>query len=193
MWKHKAVIFAGGRSSRMGKDKALLPFGGYGTLAEYQYKRMLKLFGEVYISAKNNKFDFDATIIADIYTHSSPLVALVSSLRYTEASEIFVLSVDMPFVDERLIARLYREYERGSDIEVVVAKSSQGIEPLCGIYSSNITDRALHAIQKGNHKLKDLLAICDTHEVSCDRDEMFVNLNTPNEYDRYTKEPTWNK
>jgi len=35
-----AIIFAGGKSSRMGRDKALLPFGGYDTLTEYQYRRL---------------------------------------------------------------------------------------------------------------------------------------------------------
>ena len=53
-----AVIFAGGKSSRMGEDKSLLPFGTYTTLAEYQHAKLSKLFYKVYLSAKKNKFIF---------------------------------------------------------------------------------------------------------------------------------------
>ena len=48
------VIVAGGKSSRMGRDKALLPFGGYSSLAQFQYQKFLPIFEKVYISCKNN-------------------------------------------------------------------------------------------------------------------------------------------
>ena len=58
------VIFAGGKSSRMGQDKALMPFGKYNSLAQYQCERLSKIFKNIYISSKTNKFDFD--IIAQL-------------------------------------------------------------------------------------------------------------------------------
>jgi len=58
-----AIIFAGGKSSRMGRDKALLPFGGYDTLTEYQYRRLSKIFNRVYISTKNDKFNFNGQFL----------------------------------------------------------------------------------------------------------------------------------
>jgi len=68
-----AVIFAGGKSSRMGKDKASLPFGSYDTLAEYQYQRLKKIFSDIYIGSKTDKFDFNAPLILDRYSVSSPM------------------------------------------------------------------------------------------------------------------------
>jgi len=65
-----AIIFAGGKSSRMGRDKALLPFGEYSTLCEYQYQRLAKIFETVHISTKEAKFDFDAPLIYDLYPQS---------------------------------------------------------------------------------------------------------------------------
>ena len=73
-----AIIFAGGRSPRMGKDKALLPFGKQTTLTAYQYKKLKKVFRHVSISAKENKFNFDCQVIPDIYEECSPLVGLLS-------------------------------------------------------------------------------------------------------------------
>jgi len=68
-----AIIFAGGKSSRMGRDKALLPFGGYQSLAQYQYNKLKTIFKDVYISTKKNKFDFEANLIYDTYQINSPL------------------------------------------------------------------------------------------------------------------------
>ncbi len=61
--KLSAIILAGGKSGRMKKDKSLLPFNEYNTLAEFQYRRLSKIFSKVYISTKNNKFDFEAIYI----------------------------------------------------------------------------------------------------------------------------------
>ncbi len=182
-----AVIFAGGRSSRMGQDKALLPFGGYDTLSEYQYEHLKKYFGHVYISAKGDKFPFEAGIIEDMYNDSSPMVALASSLESVGANEIFILSVDMPLVDKKLISKLYEKYEADENIEIVISASSNGLEPLCGIYSKKVMDRTKSLIAQGKHRMTDLLDICSTDTIKCDRDEVFANLNTPDDYRKYHK------
>ena len=50
------VILAGGKSSRMGQDKTLLPFGGFVTLTHYQVAKFSKVFDEVFVSSKFEKF-----------------------------------------------------------------------------------------------------------------------------------------
>ena len=102
-----AIIFAGGKSSRMGEDKALLPFGNHKTLTAYQYEKLKKVFHTVSISAKENKFDFNCPIITDIYEESSPLVGILSIFEtMKEIDEVFILSVDAPFVDDAIIAKI---------------------------------------------------------------------------------------
>ena len=150
-----AIIFAGGKSARMGQDKALLPFGEYSTLTEYQYKRLSKIFKRVYISAKSNKFCFDVDIIEDSYKESSPLVALISVFEELEIDEVFVLSVDSPFIGLDTIAKLYSNSLDSKDI--VVAKSPYGVEPLCAIYKKSIMLKAKELLANTNHRLKDLL------------------------------------
>jgi molybdopterin-guanine dinucleotide biosynthesis protein A len=180
-----AVIFAGGRSSRMGQDKALLPFRGYDTLAEYQYRRLGKWFEHVYISAKDDKFPFEANVLRDKYTASSPMVALASSLEDVDEDEIFVISVDMPFVDEKIISKLFEQFYAHSDSEIVIASSTNGTEPLCGIYNKSVLDKTKALVLSDKHKLKDLLDVCRTYTMACDRDEVFANLNTIDEYNSY--------
>jgi len=176
------VIFAGGKSSRMGEDKALLPFGGFDSLAEYQYNRLSKLFDRVYISAKSNKFNFDVTVITDCYNDSSPLVGLVSVFETIDIDEIFVLSVDAPFVDKSIIDRLYQQSIPSKD--VIIASSLNGLEPLCGIYKRSILPKAKEFLDNSNYRLQALLKELDTQEVIFTQKDAFANLNYPNEYQK---------
>ncbi len=176
-----AVLLAGGKSSRMGQDKALLPFGGYDTLAEYQYRRLSKIFDRVYIATKVAKFDFDVPLILDRYPEASPLVALISTFETFSYEHIFFLSVDAPFVSTEVIDRLYETMEAlGGD--VVVASSKEGLEPLCAIYRSSILKEAKTLLLAGEHRLKTLLSRLDVREVCFEDVSLFVNLNYPNEY-----------
>ena len=177
-----AILFAGGRSSRMGRDKALLPFGGCSSLSEYQYLRLSKLFDKVYISAKSNKFNFDVEVIEDCYNDSSPLVGIVSIFERLDIDEVFVLSVDAPFVDENTINRLYNESDLSKDI--IVALSPHGLEPLCAIYRRGLLSKAKSLIEQNNHRLQTLLDSVNTQIVEFDREDIFMNLNYPQDYNK---------
>lgn len=178
-----AIIFAGGKSSRMGQDKALLPFSSYSTLAEYQYQRLSKLFDRVYISAKSNKFDFEVDIIEDCYDESSPLVGIVSVFETLDIDEAFILSVDAPFVDSDTIDILYREALL-SKSSVIVASSPNGLEPLCAIYKRTILFKAKEFIEQDNHRLQTLLSSVDTQSINFNREDIFTNLNYLDDYNR---------
>jgi len=178
-----AVIFAGGKSSRMGKDKALLPFGKFSTLAEYQYRRLLNFFDNVYISAKSNKFDFDVLVIEDRYEVSSPLVAMVSIFEsLVDIDEIFILSVDAPFVSIKSIEELYSR-AKISTSDIIVARSPHGVEPLCAIYRRAMLPLAQRLLSEENHRLKALLDRADTSMVEFEDGMLFTNLNHPKEYE----------
>ena len=174
------VIMAGGRSSRMERDKALLPFDDKNSLAEYQYERFKPLFSKVYISAKNNKFDFPVEIIEDCYPDSSPLVALVSIFEQLDVNEVMILSVDSPFVDIEVFRQLK---DRGEiDSMAVVAESPRGVEPLCAIYQRSILPVAKTMIQENRHRLQRLLESVKTQKVFIDDSHKFMNLNYFFEY-----------
>ncbi len=177
---------AGGKSSRMKRDKALLPFGQYESLAEYQYQRLLPYFDKIYISAKNNKFNFSVDIIEDCYASSSPLVALVSVFEtLEEVEEVFVLSVDAPFVTFKTIEKLYAETKNES--AVVIAESPHGVEPLCGIYKRTILDKAKKFLEEDNHRLQALLQAVNAQSIRIEDEKEFMNLNHPFEYEEAKK------
>ena len=179
------IIFAGGKSSRMGEDKALLPFGGYPTLTQFQYIKLRKNFQNIYISAKTDKFDFECRVIEDTQEGYSPLIALVSIFETLEVDEVFVLSVDVPFVNKEVVEKIFKSRDESKNI--VVAKSPSGIQPLCGCYKKSILPLAYAQLAKGKHKLLELLDLANTQLVAFEEDEPFTNLNHPQEYQEALK------
>jgi molybdopterin-guanine dinucleotide biosynthesis protein A len=180
-----AVIFAGGKSSRMGEDKALLPFAQFNTLSEFQYSRLSKLFKSVSISAKEHKFDFDCLVIEDMYQEHSPLVGIISIFETLQVEEVFILSVDAPFVENDTIEKILSYNKKGLD--VIVAQSPSGVQPLCGLYKKSILPLARQQLKNNNHKLGDLLRLAHTCYVKFDEDLPFTNLNHPQEYQEALK------
>lgn len=182
MYEIPAAIFAGGKSSRMGQDKALLPFGDYTTLSEFQYQKLKPLFSEVYLCAKKNKFSFNCEVIEDKYTESSPLVGIVSLFETLDTNAIFILSVDAPLVDSHIINTLYSAYKKSPDASAIIAKSPNGLEPLCGIYTRKILSLAQKYLEQNNHRLTALLKESSIEVVTFDSVLPFTNLNTIEEY-----------
>ncbi len=177
------VIFAGGKSSRMGQDKSLLPFGNCDSLAEYQYKRLSKLFDNVYISAKENKFDFDTNVIEDASTETvfAPTAGFEAMFSQLQDERIFVLSVDTPFVDKKEIRRLLDNDNQ--TLDAVIAKTASGSHPMCGIYHRSLLPAFKTMLEEDNHRLGQLLKISKTEFVMFENEEAFANLNHPHEYE----------
>ncbi len=181
------VIVAGGKSSRMGSDKALLPFGAFKTLAEYQLARLQPFFERLHVSTKTrDKFDFDASFIEDntTYTEHSPLVALLSILEYVN-KPVCILSVDTPFVTPEIFHALASNLKETTDAVIAVSPSSS--HPLCAIYAPSMIAKIKHALQHHNHKMHHLLEQSKTHYVHFKEDAPFLNLNHPEDY-TYAKE-----
>ncbi|WP_345992831.1 molybdenum cofactor guanylyltransferase MobA [Sulfurimonas sp. HSL-1716] len=182
------VIFAGGKSSRMGEDKALLPFGGYPTLIQFQYERLKKIFTNLYISCKSSdKFDFlkeneKANLIEDIKTDGiyAPTTGFVALFDALHTQQVFILSVDAPFVGKTEIEEILKHKDEGFD--AVIAKTPQGIHPMCGLYSKNLHADFKAMLTNNEHKLGKLLKDSHTLYVDFKDEETFLNLNNKNEY-----------
>jgi molybdopterin-guanine dinucleotide biosynthesis protein A len=183
MFDIPCVIFAGGKSSRMGEDKALLPFAGFDTLTQYQLSRLNKIFKNVYISCKDKaKFDFEANFIEDLQTDSifAPTAGFVTIFKELKDESFFVLSVDAPFVSMKEIEKIISQDFVHAD--ATIAKSACGIEPMCGIYHRSLEGQFTNMLKDNNHKLGFLLKSSNTTFVDFENDEAFLNLNSPDDY-----------
>ncbi len=178
------IIFAGGRSSRMGEDKALLPFSTEKTLTQFQLLKLQKIFKNVYISCKDkNKFDFEASFIEDIKTDNifAPTTGFVSIFKELEDEKFFVISVDTPFVDKEEIVTLLDN--DSSDYDATIAKTVSGIQPMFGIYHRSLEENFKLMLDTDNHRLGFLLKNSNTNFILFEDDRAFKNLNHKYEYE----------
>lgn len=150
------VILSGGKSSRMGEDKSLLPFSSSNSLIEFQYKRLKPYFKDIFISSKIDKFDFldDKTklildINQDIY---SPILALQTILE--KFDKVFIITVDTPFVKLETIEKLINS---SNNFEITIAQTLEKTHNLCGVFSKNINTIISFMIKDDIHKINYLV------------------------------------
>ncbi len=178
------VIFAGGKSSRMGENKALLPFGGYDSLLQYQYSRMRTIFDRVSISLKEGMIpDFPCTVIEDRVKENifAPTAGFVALFDVLQEERIFVLSVDTPFVSKTELMALLSRDRREHD--ATVARTLSGVHPMCGIYHRSLHQTFRRMLDEGDHRLRKMLQASQTCWVDFDQEAAFANLNYPHEYE----------
>ena len=183
MFDIPCVIFAGGKSSRMGEDKALLPFAGFETLTEYQYVRLSKIFSNVYISCKDKSlFSFEANFIEDDKEFGvfAPTLGFVTLFQTLHVKKLFALSVDTPFITQKEIQRII--FADNTYADAVIAKTEEGIQPLCGIYTKRLHKSFLKMLQNNNHKLGHLLKNTQTTYVYFPDTKPFLNMNYLKDY-----------
>lgn len=176
------VILSGGKSSRMGRDKSLLPFGGYSSMIEYQYKRLQPFFKNTYISSKINKFDFEANIIYDDYELYSPMIALKSILDYIkDEKQIFIITVDTPIVSLESIENLI---QNSYGYDATIAQSPTKTHNLCGVFTHKLQEQIIQMLASDIHKINYLLKKSNVNYVIFDKDDEFININEPYEYEK---------
>lgn len=188
MYDIPCVIFAGGRSSRMGEDKALLPFGGFDTLTQFQLHKLSKIFNRVYISCKTkDKFDFNANFIEDINTDNiyAPTAGFIAVFESLKCEKFFAISVDTPFVSRDEIEKIIDADT--NELDATIAKTASGVQPLCGIYHRTLQNKFIDMVKEDNHKLGFVLKSSKTTFVDFEDEKPFLNLNHPHEYQEALK------
>ena len=168
----------------MGEDKSLLPFKHFKTLIQYQHDKLSNIFSTVYISAKSNKFDFDASILYDESQEvHSPMQALYSILKNIEENKIFIITVDAPFVKKETIEQLI---QLAKNYEIVVAKDNYHTHNLCGVYSKKLLPIIKRLLEDDIHKINTLFNLSQNSHIEHFIDEkQFTNINTKDEYNKY--------
>lgn len=175
------IILCGGKSSRMGVDKALLPFDEYDTMVEYQYNKLSKIFKDIYLSSKTDKFNFSAPIIYDNNQNiSSPMIALESIFEKLNDKKVFIISVDVPFVHTSTISKLIIE---SNNTDITIAKDRKKTHYLCGVFNKEILINIKELIQNDIHKINYLVKNTFNHRILEFSDEnQFINLNSKQDY-----------
>ena len=176
------VILSGGKSSRMGEDKSLLPFSTSNTLIEYQYKRLKPYFKNIYISSKIDKFDFlekkEFLILDENKEIFSPILALDTIFKKFPNQKIFIITVDTPFVSIETISELISQ---SNEVDICIAQTEK-THNLCGVFSSNLNIFIKDMIKNDIHKIFYLIKNNNHKIINFDNHEQFININNKSEY-----------
>ena len=177
-------VLAGGKSSRMGANKAFLDFAGQ-TLLARALSTLTAVCGSVMIVGDPATFSSFGPVVADLFPGCGPLAGIHAALVNSSAELNLMLAVDMPFVDVELLNFLLAAAEN-ADTVVTVPRTSKGFHPLCGVYRRDFASVAELALKAGNYKIDATFAsvsvrIVEESELSVAgfSERNFFNLNTP--------------
>jgi molybdenum cofactor guanylyltransferase len=176
------AILAGGRSRRMGEDKATLLFDG-ATLTERVYERAKRIFRQVFLVSSQHKVlvGLDIPVVADCLPAKSPLVGIASALLHADTPYVFVLGCDMPYIREEGLLWVMNQAQ-GED--VVIPRTAKGLEPLHAVYSKACLAPALCLAERGRLRIADLLPYVKVKELKIDGSfngnglSVFTNINS---------------
>lgn len=184
---HAAIVLAGGRSSRMGSPKALLPFGG-APLIVHIVDRLRALFAEVVVVAAPGQAlpPVHAAIVHDDVSYQGPVAGIHYGLKAIGAEAAFVTSCDSAFLNADLVAHLV---SRIAAFDVVVPQWGGRLQPLHAVYRRSVAPLLEAQLARGELRpvqLFDRVRTCRVEEEEIRRFDpdgwSFFNMNTPEDY-----------
>jgi molybdopterin-guanine dinucleotide biosynthesis protein A len=182
-----AFVLAGGKSARMGSDKAFLKLAGH-TLLASALDRARAVTPDVRIAGDLEKFAAFAPVIPDIYPARGPLGGIHAALSASTTDLNLILAVDLPFLELRFLNYLVTQAE-SADAVVTVPSAAGHLHPLCAVYRRAFLPAAERALAENRNKLDALFSevpvrIISEAELSAAGFDVkiFRNLNTPEDW-----------
>jgi molybdenum cofactor guanylyltransferase len=182
-----AFVLAGGRSSRMGTDKALLPYGEK-TLLQLALEKVKPVSAAPIIVGSRELYGGYGEVIEDRFPGCGPLGGIHAALCATQTDLNLVMSVDMPLMSTGFLCWLIEIATSGQEL-AVVPETRQRLQPLCAVYRRAARGVIEQALLLSEFKVSAIFTRIPTRYVPEDElvaagfsPEIFANLNTPAEY-----------
>jgi molybdopterin-guanine dinucleotide biosynthesis protein A len=171
----------------MGRDKALLDFNG-SPLIQLALDCARSVADSTIIIGPQDKFSTYAPSIQDIYPDRGPLGGIYSALASTTTELNLILAIDTPLIAPTFLANL-RILAENNPSHAIVPRINRRLQPLCAIYRTSCADPAHQLLAANINKVEALIQSVPHHILDTDEllrlgatTEMFLNLNTPEDY-----------
>ncbi|MFZ5634473.1 MAG: molybdenum cofactor guanylyltransferase [Bacillota bacterium] len=189
--KVSGIILAGGKSNRMGTNKALLELGGV-TLIERVARVMSGVCPEIIIAGgdPDELAHLGYPVVPDIYPGCGPLSGIHAGLVAARNRYSFVSACDTPYLSEKLIRKVVSEAE---GYDAVILKEGEYFEPLCSLYGKAFIKAAETSVKNGVYKVTAALSQVNWKSVTVnpsdipDLKKSLFNINTPRDYEEAKK------
>lgn len=185
-------IQAGGRSKRMGENKALKNFLGV-PLIQRIFERVKPIAEEINIlSLQPDLFKFlGVPVYSDLYQGVGLIGGIFTAIKISNLDYVAPVGCDMPFLSIALFTAEIAEMV-SSDVDVIIPESASGLEPLHAIYRRETCLLPIEkAILSGEYRIVSwfdqvkvkVLSSNDVQKID-PSPNIFMNLNTPDEFQR---------
>ena len=183
-----AIVLAGGKSTRMGEDKAMMPFGDRPMLQRV-VDELRPHFDDLILVTNQPEpyFDWeDLRLVSDVHRNAGPLGGIFSGLCASRGRHNLVVGCDYPFLNHLLLDYLWSLRTWG---DVVVPLTHEALAPICAIYDRRVLPAVAEALDAGERSVMGLFPRLKVHYVR--EDELlpydpqllsFRNVNTPEDY-----------
>ncbi len=175
-------VLTGGNSTRMGRDKALLPYRG-ATLIQHIAAQVRLAAGSVVLVGPPERYEhLGMPVIGDRLPGLGPLSGIQAALASSEARWNLIVACDMPALDAGFLASLLDAAER-SNAPCLLPVSDSGLpEPLCAVYRNDCLETIGRALAAGVRKVTDALAGLPPVLYRTGDPARFQNANTPEDW-----------
>jgi len=190
-----SIILAGGKSSRLGRSKALQVIEGK-SLIQWVIDCLAILSTEIIIAtAHGEAIPCSSAVriktVADIYPGKGPLVGIYSGLIASSSSRAIVVGCDTPFLSISLLEYITQTC---STFDVIVPRIKNKLEPLCAVYSKNCSGPIQGLLEQNERRIDKLFSMVKVKYI--EEDEInrfdpehlsFFNINSQADLDRARK------
>ncbi|MGA2599298.1 MAG: molybdenum cofactor guanylyltransferase [Bryobacteraceae bacterium] len=184
--RHAGFVLVGGHSSRMGRDKALLPWRRT-TLAQHVAQAVQEAATSVALIGDPSSYShLGYPVCADDTPGNGPAGGIATALAISEAEWSLIVGCDMPFITAEPLRMLLQEAAK-TDRKCVVAAGPSGPEPLCAVYHRDCLGPLKKAIAESRLRMRDIVRELPTLLVTGIDPESFANLNTPEDFEAFTR------
>ncbi|NOS99541.1 MAG: molybdenum cofactor guanylyltransferase [Phycisphaerales bacterium] len=186
-----AGVLFGGRSVRMGVDKALLAWGG-ATMLESVIAAARAVASECVLLGDLHAPPPSLTgcrRLPDAILGIGPIGGLAALLQHFPGRWCLLLSCDIPAVTPDVLRHLADAVEPGASI--VAYRSENGIEPCCALYHADLLPAVQRALNRGQHSLHRVIQTSDSVILPAGDEtrRALRNVNTPDDYSDRTDTP----
>ncbi len=175
------LVLAGGRSRRMGEDKAQLVYREQKPQREAARDLLATVCERVFLSVAVPPENPTGELIVDHYPGAGPLNAILSAFEAHPAAAWFILACDLPFLDEKAVRALAARRSTAHGATAFRSAWLDGPEPLCAIYEPILEPALRIAFQDGGRCPTDFLQQVNVQLIEPPDPDSLTNANTPEE------------
>ncbi|QDT33624.1 molybdenum cofactor guanylyltransferase [Thalassoglobus polymorphus] len=186
-----AIVLCGGKSSRMGQPKHLLPFGN-----EFVLQRVVRELSGittkiVIVAAPDQEIPplpVECQLVRDEVTYQGPLSGLMYGMQALEndVEAAYLSGCDVPLLKSEFVKEMVRHLDTA---EIAVPFEEKFLHPLASVYRTSLRTRAEELIAAGERRPRQLIESSTTHYVPCEdlrgvdqNLDSLRNMNTPEAY-----------